>query len=408
MGRRWSTTAGAVGAAGDLSEVLGRDLAAARQEVDNLDPQLVLTDHEDLLVAEVCNRHVRASPVLHWAAMTRTAPTEVSLEIADTWDRGQTVHVKGTSLTITVPVEGEADLLRFRATQRYMAHVAGVVSGDRLVLEFQARTLTAEQIKGELDRTRQQLDAMATWIAADVGGATVTLEQQVRERLRWRKTRLLEHEGLDAALDIPVATAPEGARFPVPVTRKLTPISRRSSNAQFVAEPALDAAHYEDALRLTLSWARSLERSPETANKFDEEGLRDQLLMVLNSHFEGRGGAELFNGNGKTDILIRENDRNVFIAECKIWSGAKGAAAALDQLLGYLVWRDSKASLVMFLRVKDATQAIERLHEAVRTHPACRLVKQAGQPGVRADYVFVGDDEGRMIEVAVLPVVLGV
>ena len=38
----------------------------------------------------------------------------------------------------------------------------------------------------------------------------------------------------------------------------------------------------------------------------------------LNAQFEGKAAGEVFNGQGKTDILIREGGRNAFIAECKV------------------------------------------------------------------------------------------
>lgn len=41
----------------------------------------------------------------------------------------------------------------------------------------------------------------------------------------------------------------------------------------------------------------------------------------------------------QTDILIRVEDKNIFIAECKFWAGAKLLCDTIDQLLGYLSWR---------------------------------------------------------------------
>jgi hypothetical protein len=51
---------------------------------------------------------------------------------------------------------------------------------------------------------------------------------------------------------------------------------------------------------------------------------------------------------GKTDILLREGDRNVFIAERKFWKGPKAFAEAIDHLLSYATWRDSKAVILVF------------------------------------------------------------
>jgi hypothetical protein len=60
---------------------------------------------------------------------------------------------------------------------------------------------------------------------------------------------------------------------------------------------------------------------------------------------------------GKTDILIRIDGKNIFIAECKFWTGPKGFTETIDQLLGYLSWRDTKAAIVMFNRKKGFFQS---------------------------------------------------
>ncbi|WP_214324865.1 hypothetical protein [Nonomuraea sediminis] len=103
----------------------------------------------------------------------------------------------------------------------------------------------------------------------------------------------------------------------------------------------------------------ALGRNPSGAAAMDEESIRNLLLVSLNAQFKGTAAGELFNGAGKTDILIRERDRNVFIGERKVWDGAQTVTHAIDQLLGYLVWRDTKAALLMFIRTKDVTATIQ-------------------------------------------------
>ena len=41
---------------------------------------------------------------------------------------------------------------------------------------------------------------------------------------------------------------------------------------------------------------------------------------------------------GKTDILIRVEDRNVFIGECKLYEGPRSVTDTLDQIFGYATW----------------------------------------------------------------------
>ena len=91
-----------------------------------------------------------------------------------------------------------------------------------------------------------------------------------------------------------------------------------------------------------------IERSPASFASLDEEAIRTHFLLQLNGHYEGSATGETFNSSGKTDILIRVDNRNVFIAECKFWRGPKSFSEAIDQLLGYLSWRDSKGAFARF------------------------------------------------------------
>lgn len=89
-----------------------------------------------------------------------------------------------------------------------------------------------------------------------------------------------------------------------------------------------------------------------------EEQIRDIVLVFLNGYFEGRAGGETFNVSGKTDILINEKGKNVFIAECKFWGGSIVFSATIDQLLGYLGWRDTRALVLVFNKNKDVSGSL--------------------------------------------------
>ena len=65
--------------------------------------------------------------------------------------------------------------------------------------------------------------------------------------------------------------------------------------------------------------------------------------------FTGQGNRRDFNFQGKTDILIRFEERDILVAECKFWK-AKAFLETIDQLLSYLSWRDTKAALIIFNR----------------------------------------------------------
>ena len=87
-------------------------------------------------------------------------------------------------------------------------------------------------------------------------------------------------------------------------------------------------------------WLTGSMRSPETFEGMDEEDIRIVLLIGLNAVYEGQATGETFNGIGRSDILIRVADKNIFIAECLVWDGeVKFRKKLEDQLLKYAVAR---------------------------------------------------------------------
>ncbi len=110
-----------------------------------------------------------------------------------------------------------------------------------------------------------------------------------------------------------------------------------------------------------------IERHPDIYKGKDEETLRDHFLMMLSPHFQSTTG-ETFNKSGKTDILIRHEGKNAFIAECKFWRGIASFYKTIDQLLDYLTWRDSKAAILCFVKNKELTPVLEQINNLTCKH----------------------------------------
>ncbi|MBB4398795.1 hypothetical protein [Bradyrhizobium sp. ERR14] len=89
---------------------------------------------------------------------------------------------------------------------------------------------------------------------------------------------------------------------------------------------------YQHILTIISAMSHVFERSPASFAHLGEEDLRQHLLLPLNGHYPGQATGETFNAGGKSDILIRTEDRNIFIAECKIWGGEKKANDAIAEL----------------------------------------------------------------------------
>ena len=139
-----------------------------------------------------------------------------------------------------------------------------------------------------------------------------------------------------------------------------------------------------------------MERSPKAFHGINEEALRTHFLVQLNGHYESQATGETFNFQGKTDILIRSGDRNIFIAECKFWSGPTMLTETIDQLLGYLSWRNSKVVVLLFNRNKDFSKVLDAVPETVKAHPNFQKDEgKRGETGFR--YAFRHKDDAAKI-----------
>ena len=99
---------------------------------------------------------------------------------------------------------------------------------------------------------------------------------------------------------------------------------------------------------------------------------------------------------------MRMGNHNIFIAECKYWSGAKGLGNTLDQLLRYVTWRDTKTSIIKFVDRKSFTPIVEEATKTMGAHPL--LVHQPKKEGdTRFRYTLKHpDDPKRLISMTML------
>ncbi|WP_343614988.1 hypothetical protein [Flavobacterium sp.] len=122
---------------------------------------------------------------------------------------------------------------------------------------------------------------------------------------------------------------------------------------------------YNDVLTTIYKAYRGAEQKPSIYSGKGEEDLRDYGLAFLESRYTGAVAAgEAFNKNGKTDIILKSDDgSNLFVAEFKVWHGSVQFHQALEQLFGYLTWRDTKSTLVLFVRNADFSAVLAKIKE---------------------------------------------
>ena len=145
-----------------------------------------------------------------------------------------------------------------------------------------------------------------------------------------------------------------------------------------------------------------MERSPRAFSNMGEEDLRTHFLVQLNGQYEGQATGETFNYEGKTDILIRVDGKNVFIAECKFWRGPKALKSTIDQLLGYLSWRDTKAAILLFNRNKDFSVVLSQIPTVLETHPNFKRHIHHSRETEFRSVIYNNTDKNRELVVTIL------
>ena len=230
-----------------------------------------------------------------------------------------------------------------------------------------------------------------------------SLPQLAQQAIASRRERLSKHANIAALLDIPIA-AKAGAPSITPVKveiRRPRPLPM-SPKTGLTPEPGLANETYESVLHFIRHQGRTFERTPATYAVHDEEGLRNIILAQLNGHFEGDAVGEVFRGRGKTDICIEQDNRAAFIGECKLWTGPASLTGALDQLLGYLTWRDSKASLIVFNSMnRNFSKILEKLPSTIRNHRLFIHDLTCNETGEWRVQMRSQEDEGRRVTIHV-------
>lgn len=281
------------------------------------------------------------------------------------------------------------------------------MSGERCVcFEIINFHFDHEKIDREADRRFNKIRSVLPTVTEKVDRYNTSLEGHARSALRSRKQLALRRHEFASSLKVPLrkrGDVPGTFSIPTPGLKKRVRIHKPEVTEKgYRLEPTLEQPLYEEILAVIHGLGTGLERVPSAYLDKGEEDLRDLFLLFLEMHFEGAATGETFNKSGKTDILIRHEGSNAFVAECKFWSGRKKLLDAIDQLLGYLTWRDSKAAIVFFVKNKDFSSVLAKVEKFVPEHPNyLRLVNKRDETWFDYRIHLIGDPN-REVKVAIM------
>ncbi len=108
-----------------------------------------------------------------------------------------------------------------------------------------------------------------------------------------RRAAILKDDALVQGLGIPIKRRPDDAStYTIPVVRTKPVIEQNHEKSAVLREPVLHEEEYNHILDLISRMALVMERSPRAFYDMDEESIRWQFLVPLNSHYEGMASGE--------------------------------------------------------------------------------------------------------------------
>jgi hypothetical protein len=343
-------------------------------EIEKVDPDRLLNTSVDDLALYFSEKYKIDVPVLDEEKLV-VDQREKQLDVSGDQnryitDRSRPFYITGSEIEVEIPFTGEAEAFKIQPNPYTLSPPRARVRGNLLTFTMSGTNLEAAQVRGEIERTIREVQSYLTNLRANVAGLNGQLLGEARTAIESRRAKLLAHRNTVASLGFKMKERQDAPKTYVPseVRKKITPVMPTASSAAYKPEPALGERDYEHILGVMEGMTQVMELSPSAFHDVDEEALRSHFLVQLNGHYWGQATGETFNYEGKTDILIRSEGRNIFIAECKFWAGPKKLSETIDQLLGYSSWRDTKTAVVLFNRNRDFSKVLAAIPETVRAH----------------------------------------
>jgi hypothetical protein len=386
-----------------LPETLEFVLNEAEKQVRQVEDERIRQSEIEDLVLEISDRFSMDPPTIESTAAEVSARGTKKLSSEKDTEGQETVE--GEYVTVGIPYSGDSQIFDLEPSKELRSEkpVARIDPSELTArFEWPASNGRPEDLNEQIAEFCRRLQNYCDATQEEIEENNRQIQRRVTRILQDRKSQLA---GLDKFLEIlpfPLRRRTDAPRT-LPIHRaRIRPEKVPDSSKSAVPPWTLRSEIYESVLEVLRNMTDVMERSPSAFRDMDEEDLRTHFLVQLNGQFEGPATGETFNRQGKTDIFLPFEGRAVFIAECKFWRGAEAFRDALDQLLGYTSWRDTKTALLIFNQNKDTTRVLGQIPDIVEGHSNhIRTVEYDGE----SEFRFVlhhNDDDQRYLTMTVM------
>lgn len=360
----------------DLSDELGTRQSRISTAVDAIPKEQFLISSDSELIKYI-KADLTVDPLVLDEQAATVIETETKVDISGDPNRifrsfnEGAYYVPGTCIDVDIPFSGEDWIFSCRTNPWFSVYPHGTVSLKSLRVSITLpHDVDRVKFKEDYDREMKLIRRYIANSSTQVLEYNESLPGLIQQAIESRRERLNKHGNIAALLDIPLATKLGAPSItPIRVEMRRPPTLPVPPKGGVKPEPGISGETFEHILQFIRHQGRTFETTPKTYAKHDEEDLRNIIMAQLNGHFKGDAGAEVFRKQGKTDLRIEAENRAAFVSECKVWTGPASLTGAMDQLLDYLTWRDSKAALVMFnMRNKDLSRIVDSVPNTLMSH----------------------------------------
>ena len=283
-------------------------------------------------------------------------------------DRTQSRRVAGTVVNVAVPFDGDPQCFHMQPTTFTFHPPRGDVQDNFVIFQLEGVGLVADVVRAQTQQVITAIEQNLKYLQTDTNRFNGNLYSYANLLVdRQRKKALSDPDATPASgfklknrdADLPSDSIGEERRALTPVLPLPT---------QIKATPTLALKDYEQILQLLQTTSQTMRHSPSVLKTMDEAALRAYFLIQLNARFDGIGSGETFAFLHTSNICIRVDGKNIFVAECKFWAGPEIYAATLNQLLAYENWRDAKAAIMVINRDHAFAEMVDTLRTATRNH----------------------------------------
>lgn len=364
----------------DASEYLRARIQKVRNEINSADKDYILGVDENKYKTSLIEKFLLEILVID--------------KESQAIDKKQIGNTGEYAFEISYTFTGSSALFQIRPEQSYAVVYNEIYVNNEnqtVSFRFDFKGFNAENFKTTLKKNFDEAFENLPRTNAMVSKWNNQLQSLIDDAFNQRKELLQNENSFFNEIEVNVNKSTE-AVFSVPVVReKIIPQVEFVKSKSGKSEPTISKDIYQDILKLIYSLGKRMEQKPSLYIERDEQSIREVFLLFLETRYDKvTATGETFNSIGKTDIILKyaEDSSNLFIAECKFWTGIESFFEAIFQLFDrYLTWRDSKAALMIFVKNKEFTKVLEKIKSDINKHPY--FVKNVGYNGESSfSYIF--------------------